>query len=91
MKKWIALGLAVSLAACQNNYSDGNKTASSALPAGVNLIEEVKRRGDEIVIPYKKYQLTNGLTVVIHEDQSDPLAHVDVTYHVGSAREQVGN
>lgn len=91
LKKWVALGLAVSLAACQNHYSDGSNTAVSALPEGVRLIEEVKRRGDEIVIPYKKYQLANGLTVVIHEDQSDPLAHVDVTYHVGSAREQVGN
>lgn len=91
MKKWIALGLAVSLAACQNNYSDKSKTLASALPDGVRLIEEVKRRDDEVVIPYKKYELENGLTVVIHEDQSDPLAHVDVTYHVGSAREQVGN
>jgi zinc protease len=91
LKKWIALGLAVSLAACQNNDSATNETASSVLPDGVRLIEEVKRRGDEIVIPYKKYQLSNGLTVVIHEDQSDPLAHVDVTYHVGSAREKVGN
>ena len=90
MKKWIALGLAVSLAACQSNDSEGNKTASS-LPDGERLIEEVKRRGDETVIPYKKYELANGLKVVIHEDQSDPLAHVDVTYHVGSAREQVGN
>ncbi len=26
----------------------------------------------------------------MHEDHSDPIVHVDVTYHVGSAREQVG-
>jgi len=26
---------------------------------------------------------------VIHEDHSDPLVHVDVTYHVGSAREEL--
>jgi zinc protease len=32
----------------------------------------------------------NGLTLVIHEDHSDPIAYVDVTYHVGSNREQVG-
>ncbi|MEZ5174388.1 MAG: pitrilysin family protein [Bacteroidia bacterium] len=54
------------------------------------LIEEVTRTGDEIVIPYKKYKLDNGLTVLIHEDHSDPIVHVDVTYHVGSAREQLG-
>ncbi|MEX1188112.1 MAG: pitrilysin family protein [Bacteroidia bacterium] len=54
------------------------------------LLEEVARKGDEIVIPYKKYKLDNGLTILIHEDNSDPIVHVDVTYHVGSAREELG-
>ena len=49
------------------------------------LVEKVTRKGTEIVIPYEKYVLPNGLTLVIHEDHSDPLVHVDVTYHVGSA------
>ncbi len=57
--------------------------------AQTKLVEEVKREGDEIVIPYKKYVLDNGLTLIIHEDKSDPLVHVDVTYHVGSAREEL--
>jgi zinc protease len=43
-----------------------------------------------IVIPFVKYILPNGLTVVVHEDHSDPLVHVDITYHVGSAREEPG-
>ncbi|MFN5183247.1 MAG: M16 family metallopeptidase [Bacteroidota bacterium] len=64
-----------------------NKTT---LPKGIKLIEEVKRKGNEIVIPYKKYLMENGLTVIIHEDHSDPIVYVDVTYHVGSAREQEG-
>ena len=53
------------------------------------LIEKVSKKGDEMVIPYEKYQLGNGLTLIIHEDHSDPLVHVDVTYHVGSAREEL--
>lgn len=53
------------------------------------LIEKVSKSGDEVVIPYDKYVLDNGLTLVIHEDHSDPLVHVDVTYHVGSAREEL--
>jgi len=57
--------------------------------AQTKLIEEVNREGDEVVIPYKKYELENGLTLIIHEDHSDPLVHVDVTYHVGSAREEL--
>jgi zinc protease len=54
------------------------------------LLEKVSKKGSEIVIPYEKYQLPNGLTVILHEDHSDPLVHVDVTYHVGSAREEIG-
>ena len=63
--------------------------ASWSVLAQTKLIEEVTKTGDEIVIPYKKYQLDNGLTLIIHEDHSDPLVHVDVTYHVGSAREEL--
>ena len=54
------------------------------------LVEKVVRKGSELVIPYEKYVLPNGLTVIVHEDHSDPIVHVDVTYHVGSAREEVG-
>ncbi len=54
------------------------------------LVEKVTRTGNELVIPYEKYVLPNGLTVVVHEDHSDPVVHVDVTYHVGSAREEIG-
>src|SRR5688572_4087353 len=57
---------------------------------GPKLVEEVKKTGNEIVISYKKYLLPNGLTILVHEDHSDPVCYVDVTYHVGSAREQEG-
>jgi zinc protease len=58
--------------------------------AQTKLIEKVVKKGDEVVIPYEKYQLSNGLTVIVHEDHSDPAVFVQVTYHVGSAREQEG-
>lgn len=54
------------------------------------LVEKVTKKGNEIVIPYEKYVLPNGLTVIVHEDHSDPVVHIDVTYHVGSAREEIG-
>ena len=57
--------------------------------AQTRLVEKVEKKGEEIVIPYEKYELANGLTLVVHEDHSDPLLHVDVTYHVGSAREEL--
>ncbi|MEO6520149.1 MAG: pitrilysin family protein [Mucilaginibacter sp.] len=58
--------------------------------AQAKLVEKVTRKGNEIVIPYEKYVFPNGLTLILHEDHSDPVAHVDVTYHVGSAREEIG-
>jgi zinc protease len=58
--------------------------------AQTRLIEKVVKKGDEVVIPYEKYQLPNGLTVIVHEDHSDPMVFVQVAYHVGSAREQEG-
>lgn len=54
------------------------------------LVQKVVKKGNEIVIPFEKYVLPNGLTVIISEDHSDPIVHVDVTYHVGSAREEIG-
>jgi zinc protease len=41
-------------------------------------------------IPIEKYTLANGLTVVLHEDHSDPIASVAIYYHVGSSREAEG-
>ena len=81
----VCIALALVNAGCQR------EAAAPALPAGVSLIESHARAPDaEIDIPYGKYQLDNGLVVVLHEDRSDPIVHVDVTYHVGSAREEVG-
>lgn len=53
------------------------------------LVEKVEKKGNEVVIPYTRYEYPNGLTLVVHEDHSDPIVHVDVTYHVGSAREEI--
>ena len=64
-----------------------SSVVSNAQPP--KLIEEVKKKGNELVIPYQKYVLSNGLTVILTEDHSDPIVHVDVTYHVGSAREEI--
>jgi zinc protease len=36
------------------------------------------------------FRLKNGLTVIVHEDHSAPIASVNTWYHVGSARETPG-
>ena len=43
-----------------------------------------------VSLDYERYQLPNGLDVVLHVDRSDPIAAVAMTFHVGSAREVVG-
>ncbi len=63
---------------------------SIQVAAQTKLVEKITRQGSELVIPYEEYLLPNGLTLVVHEDHSDPVVQVDVTYHVGSAREQIG-
>ena len=41
-------------------------------------------------IQFEKYQLPNGLEVILHQDHSTPIIAVDTWYHVGSGDEQVG-
>ncbi len=65
-------------------------SASLAGFSQAKLVEKVQRSATGINIPYERYVLPNGLTVIVHEDHSDPVVHVDVTYHVGSAREEIG-
>lgn len=43
-----------------------------------------------IDIPYKKYVLKNGLTLIVHEDRKAPIVAVNVWYHVGSKNEKPG-
>lgn len=62
----------------------------STLIAQPTLVEKVVAKSDKIVIPYERWKLANGLTVLIHEDHSDPVVNVMVTYKVGSNRESIG-
>lgn len=41
-------------------------------------------------IPYKKFTLDNGLTLVVHEDHKAPIVAVNVWYHTGSKNEVPG-
>jgi len=43
-----------------------------------------------IQIPYQSFTLDNGLTVLVHEDHSNPIVTVSVWYNVGSKDEPTG-
>ena len=62
----------------------------SALVAQPTLVEKVEVATGKIGIPYERWKLPNGLTVLLHEDHSDPVVNVMVTYKVGSDRESLG-
>jgi zinc protease len=49
-----------------------------------------KRPTNAIEIPYTKYVLSNGLTLIVHEDHKAPIVAVNVWYHVGSKNEKPG-
>ena len=41
-------------------------------------------------VPYERFVLPNGLTVLVHEDHKAPIVAVNVWYHVGSKNERPG-
>ena len=95
MKFFLLIVIGLFAAGCKNESGEltqlKKQNASDLItPDGVRLIERVTSNSETVVIPYQKYELENGLTVILHQDHSDPLVHIDVTYHVGSAREEKG-
>ena len=51
---------------------------------------QLVRAQTEIDIPYQKFVLKNGLTVIVHEDHKAPIVAVNIWYHVGSKNEKPG-
>jgi zinc protease len=44
----------------------------------------------DIDIPYQKFVLENGLTLIVHEDHKAPIVAVNLWYRVGSKNEKPG-
>jgi len=63
---------------------------SFILLSGILFSCKTEKKETALSIPIEKYTLNNGLTVVLHEDKSDPIASVAIYYHVGSSRETEG-
>jgi zinc protease len=57
-----------------------------ALPAASALAADLP----QVEIPYTSFQLSNGLTVLVHEDHKAPIVAVNIWYHVGSKNEPFG-
>ena len=89
LNKWMLPVLLTCISACENTNKTENIAATTIVP-GMTFVERVDTKAGKTVIPYQKYVLENGLTLILHQDKSDPLVHVDMTYHVGSGREEIG-
>ncbi|NAS30056.1 insulinase family protein [Flavobacteriaceae bacterium R38] len=51
---------------------------------------EETTQNEELSIEFEKYELDNGLQVILHQDKSDPIVSVAIRYDVGSNREKTG-
>ena len=44
----------------------------------------------DLTLEFEKYELENGLDVILHQDKSDPIVSMAIQYGVGSNREKTG-
>jgi zinc protease len=61
--------------------------ASAALAPAFGLAAQA---AGDLDIPYQRFVLDNGLTLLVHEDHKAPIVAVNIWYHVGSKNEKVG-
>ncbi|QNJ99024.1 M16 family metallopeptidase [Constantimarinum furrinae] len=52
--------------------------------------KDKKEESAKLSLEFEKYELENGLDVVLHQDKSDPIVSLAIQYGVGSNREKTG-
>ncbi|NQZ12039.1 MAG: insulinase family protein, partial [Algicola sp.] len=72
--------LTLAIAGC-SNQSAPDKTVTAP---------QTQHNKQSVKLSIEKYQLANGLEVVLHQDKSDPVVAAAIVYHVGSNREKPG-
>ena len=77
-----------SVAAAPAAQAAGQAAGQAAAPAV--QAAPVSELINEVDIPYTKFTLDNGLTVLVHEDHKAPVVAVSVWYNVGSKDEPAG-
>lgn len=66
------------------------KSFATALLLTVTPLAATAQEAPRLEVPYERFVLPNGLTVILHEDRATPTVAVNVWYHVGSGREKPG-
>ena len=75
----VVLAAAVAVTAC-------SKRPPSRRPGGPGAASKTSA----LDIPFERYKLANGLTVIVHEDHKAPIVAVSMWYNVGSKDEPKG-
>ena len=83
--------LMVGLAPVAASASGQPPVPASALQAEQLQAAPISELLARVDIPWKRFQLDNGLTVIVHEDRKAPVVAVSVWYSVGSKDEPKGS
>eukprot|EP01036_Dinobryon_divergens_P000186 gene186-226_t len=67
------------------------QTAVTSPQAAELAAAPVSQLVSEVNIPWTRFTLDNGLTVIVHEDRKAPVVAVSVWYNVGSKDEPAGS
>jgi len=93
MKKNLLASLATFMLLVVTACSEKTPTTSTPEKAA-DVTPEVNSEAavdtSSLSIEFEKYQLANGLDVVLHIDRSDPIVAINLAAHVGSSRELEG-
>jgi zinc protease len=71
-------------------YSMRMKTVCALVAAILPAAVSAAAQPLAVDIPFEKFVLPNGLTVIVHEDHKAPVVAVNIWYHVGSKNEKPG-
>jgi len=63
---------------------------AATLASGAAASAGAAAPGSALDIPFRKFVLRNGLTLIVHEDHKAPIVAVNIWYHVGSKNERPG-
>ena len=76
----LVLSVSVSVGQSSANQTKAQKPATAAPSADIPIPN----------VPYTKFVLKNGLTLLVHEDHKQPIVAINTWYHVGSKNEKPG-
>lgn len=80
----------LALSACATAPRNGPLATSSSLSSQAAGRDALVSLVDDITIPYDKFTLDNGLTVLVHTDHKAPIVATSIWYAVGSKNEPKG-